>query len=119
MKLNEQCNYTPYVLGRIFSLYEQIQQRANHGINTTIRDRYFNSAAATPGAVFGLLGKLCQSHLKKLLPGSRNFYEKELTTLYNMLDEPIPARLNLQDQATFQIGYYHQAQALDTSRSNN
>lgn len=111
MKLNEQCNYPPYVLGRIFRLYEKIQQSANPGITATIRDRYFNSAAATPGAVFGLLGKLCQNHLKKLQPGLRKFYENKLAELYNLLDEPIPARLNLQDQATFQIGYYHQTQA--------
>ncbi len=109
MKLNEQCNYTPYVLGRIFSVYEWIQKKANPEIKTTIRDRYFNSAAATPAMVFGPLGKLCQNHLKKLKPANRRFFEEELTKLYNMLDEPIPARLNLQDQATFQIGYYHQA----------
>ena len=117
MKLNTQCNYTPYVLGRIFSLYECIQKDANPHINTTIRDRYFNSAAATPGVVFGLLGKLCQNHLKKLQYNSRRTYEDELTALYNMLSEPIPARLSLQDQATFQIGYYHQTQAF--SPKNN
>ena len=117
MKLNTQCNYTPYVLGRIFSLYECIQKDANPHINTTIRDRYFNSAAATPGVVFGLLGKLCQNHLKKLQHNSRHTYEDELTALYNMLSEPIPARLSLQDQATFQIGYYHQTQAF--SPKNN
>lgn len=119
MKLNAQCNYTPYVLGRIFSLYERIQKAANPRINTTIRDRYFNSAAATPAVVFGGLGKLCQNHLKKLPLASRRYFENKLRELYNMLDEPIPARLSLQDQATFQIGYYHQTQALYTPENND
>lgn len=118
VKLNEQCNYTPYVLGRIFSQYECIQQWANPGINATIRDRYFNAAAATPAMVFGILGRLCQSHLKKLETPQRIFCEKELTRLYGMLNDQIPARLNLQDQATFQIGYYHATQARFTPKNN-
>lgn len=108
VKLNEQCSYAPYVLGRIFSLYEYIQTSANPGINATIRDRYFNAAAATPASVFGTLGRLCQSHLKKLPAGQKIYLEKQLSALYNLLEEEIPARMNLQDQATFQIGYYHQ-----------
>ena len=36
------------------------------GINTTIRDRYFNSACATPASVFPVLIKLKNSHIKKL-----------------------------------------------------
>lgn len=119
MELNKNCKYPPYVLGRIFCLYEWIQKRANPDITTTIRDRYFNSAAATPAVVFGLLGKLCQNHLRKLKPDARGFFQKELTERFDLLDEPIPARLSLQDQATFQIGYYHQMQELYTPRKKD
>lgn len=122
VKLNEQCSYAPYVLGRIFSMYEYIQRAANPTVNTTIRDRYFNAAAATPASVFGTLGRLSQSHLKKLsndpkTVGQKNYCEKKLGELYNMLDELIPARLNLQDQAAFQIGYYHQTSANYTKKN--
>lgn len=39
---------------------------ANPGINTTIKDKYFNSAAATPAQIFPLLLNLAQKHLRKL-----------------------------------------------------
>lgn len=48
MELNEQSTYLPYRLGRLFAVLEAVQQRANPNINTTIKDRYFNSACATP-----------------------------------------------------------------------
>ena len=52
MELNEQTNYLPYLLGRLFAVLEGLQQSASPGINTTIKDRYFNSASATPAIVF-------------------------------------------------------------------
>lgn len=48
VKLNEETNYAPYVLGRLFAVLEKIQQSVNPEIKATIRDRYFNSACATP-----------------------------------------------------------------------
>ena len=41
MGLNEGCEESAYVLGRLFAVLETIQKDANSGINTTIRDRYF------------------------------------------------------------------------------
>ena len=64
MSLNESAN-VPYVLGRLFSVLEAVQSAANPGINTTIRDRYFNSACATPALVFPTLIRLAQKHLQK------------------------------------------------------
>lgn len=116
VKLNEESSYVPYVLGRIFCLYEQIQESANPGINTTIRDRYFNSAAATPSVVFATLGRLSQSHLRKLDAGKKIHLERKLTALFAKLDEPIPARLTLQEQAVFQLGYYHETQKRYTKK---
>lgn len=66
VKLNEESAYLPYVLGRMFSVLEAIQQQANPGINTTIKDKYFNSACSMPGSVFPLLVNLAQKHLKKI-----------------------------------------------------
>mgnify|MGYP000181353575 CR=1 FL=1 len=54
MSLNENSKNIPYTLGRLFSVYEEIQKEANlrnpgnPGINTTIKERYFGSAAAMP-----------------------------------------------------------------------
>ena len=49
-----------------FPLLEAIQASANPGINATIKDKYFNSAAATPAVIFPVLINLAQKHLKKL-----------------------------------------------------
>lgn len=116
VKLNEESSYVPYVLGRIFCLYEQIQESANPAINATIRDRYFNSAAATPAVVFGTLGRLSQSHLRKLEAGRKIYLQQKLTALFAKLDAPIPARLTLPEQAAFQLGYYHETQKRYTKK---
>ncbi len=111
MSLNPDSSNVPYNLGRLFSVLEAIQASANPGINTTIKDKYFNSASATPGHVFPVLLNLAQKHLKKLDGGLRTHYDKQLTSLLAKLRETYPARLNLPQQGSFQLGYYHQTQA--------
>ena len=64
--LNEECKKVPYVLGRLFAVLEDLQEKANPGINSTIKDRYFNSACANPSMTFPLLTKLANTHLKKI-----------------------------------------------------
>ncbi len=110
VELNDQCTYLPYLLGRLFSLYEALQQAANPKINATIKDRYFNSASATPATVMPLLTKLAQSHLKKLETQYKIYYEKQIGELTDKIRSDYPARLNLKDQGIFQLGYYHQTQ---------
>lgn len=110
VKLNEETRYAPYVLGRMFAVLEGIQEAANPGINTTIRDRFFNSACCTPAVVFPVLIRLAQAHLKKLDGGLSVHMNRQLQTLMGMLDEAYPDRLSLSDQGIFQLGYYHQRQ---------
>lgn len=112
MGLNEGCEESAYVLGRLFAVLESIQKDANSGINTTIRDRYFNSACATPASVFPTLIKLKNSHIKKLereSGGTKIYYEKMLTELMGKI-EKFPRRLSLEEQGKFMLGYYHQVQ---------
>ena len=112
MAINEGSTDTSYVLGRLFSVLEAIQREANPGINATIRDRYFNSACATPASVFPVLIKLKNSHIKKLereSARSKNYYEMEIMKLLTKLSG-FPKRLNLEDQGKFILGYYHQTQ---------
>lgn len=110
VSLNEESANVPYVLGRLFSVLEDIQQKANPGINSTIKDKYFNSASSTPAVVFPGLVNLAQKHLKKLPTGQRVFYEKQLQSITSKLGEMYPTRLNLPQQGSFQLGYYHQTQ---------
>ena len=110
MALNEASTNPAYTLGRLFSVYEAVQQAANPGINATIRDKYFNAAASTPATIFPLLGSLCMKHLRKLETGSRIWYEKQIVSLNGVLSDRLPSRLTLPEQGAFQLGYYHQTQ---------
>ena len=110
VSLNETTN-VPYLLGRLFSVLEAVQKAANPGINTTIKDRYFNAACATPVMAFPTLLRLSQKHLRKLNDGLATYYDNQITELMAQLPESgFPARLSLPDQGKFAIGYYHQTQ---------
>lgn len=113
--LNEECKKVPYVLGRLFAVLEDLQEKANSGINSTIKDRYFNSACANPSMTFPLLTKLANTHLKKISSqkGTVIYFEKLIGELMNKLevdDNAMPARLSLPEQGEFVLGYYHQVQ---------
>lgn len=116
VELNEQSTYLPYRLGRLFAVLEAVQQKANPNINTTIKDRYFNSGCATPALVFPTLLRLAQSHLSKIGGGAEVYYDKMITELLGDVTQSYPLRLDLQDQGIFQIGYYHQKQKLFTKK---
>ena len=119
VELNEQSTYLPYVLGRLFSVLEAVQQSANPGINTTIKDRYFNSASSTPAAVFPLLINLAQKHLAKLDGGLATYYDKKITELNSRITCTLPARMSLPEQSAFQIGYYHETQKRYAKKEEN
>ena len=112
MGLNKDSTYVPYVLGRLFSVLEKIQKRANPDINTTIKDKYFNSASATPSLVFPILINLAQKHLQKLDIKAQSYFNIQLQEIFDKFDEitEYPKRLTMPEQGSFQIGYYHQTQ---------
>lgn len=117
VQLNEQTNYLPYLLGRLFAVLEGLQQRATPGINTTIKDRYFNSASATPAIVFPQLINLAQKHLNKLDGGLAVYYDKQITELSSRITQTLPTRMSLAEQSAFQLGYYHETQRRYTAKA--
>ena len=117
VELNEQTNYLPYLLGRLFAVLEGLQQSANPGINTTIKDRYFNSASATPAIVFPQLINLAQKHLNKLDGGLAVYYDKQITELSSRITQTLPTRMSLAEQSAFQLGYYHETQRRYTAKA--
>ena len=117
--LNEASTNPAYTLGRLFSVYEAIQEAANPGINATIKDKYYNSAAATPASIFPILSNLCQKHLRKLNTGNKIWYEKQLMKLMNVLGEEYPAHMTLAQQGSFYLGYYHQTQKRYEKKEEN
>ena len=118
MTLNEACNEPAYILGRLFAVLEGVQKDANPDIKATIRDRYFNSACATPATVFPILLKLKNSHIRKLERDNgykKRKHEDAITELIGKLDmtdsgKGMPSRLSLEEQGKFMLGYYHQTQ---------
>lgn len=119
VSLNPESKNPYYTLGRLFSVLEAVQSAANPGLNATIKDRYFNSASATPSIVFPTLLNLSEKHRKKLTVGQRIYYEKQIMELLAVLGESFPARLSLPQQGTFQLGYYHQTQERYQKKEEN
>lgn len=123
MNVNENCKAVPYVLGRMFAVLEGLQQDSSE-VSATIKDRYFNAACATPGAVFPVLLKLANAHLNKLGRTNKGLAvntQKKLGSLMEkitMPDEgnPIPGRLTLDEQGMFILGYYQETQARYTKK---
>ena len=119
VSLDEQSTNVPYRLGRLFAVLEKLQQEAIPGANTTIKDRYFGSASATPRAVFPVLLRLSQHHISKIEYGRT--YDKHIQDILNGVDIAtggFPAHLSLEDQGLFALGYYHQRKDLWTSKKN-
>ena len=119
VSLNRETACPPYCLGRLFAVLEKIQSDANPGLNSTIKDKYFNSASATPAVVFPILINLSENHLKKLRrdkPGYAITLERERNEIMNLLPISYPARMTLPEQGAFQLGYYHQHTALYTKK---
>lgn len=109
VSLNKESTNIPYQLGRLFATLEAIQAIANPGISTTIKDKYFNSASSTPAVVFPGLINLAQKHLKKI--NNSKTLNRQLGEILDKIGEEFPARLNLPQQGSFQLGYYHQTTA--------
>ncbi len=106
-----------YLCGRLFAVIDKIQEDAN-SIHS-IRERYMNSASATPSTVFATILNLSTHHIEKLNVSGQVFYEKLKQEIISKLDScGFPTHLDLQDQGRFFVGYYHQRQDLFTSKEN-
>lgn len=115
MSLDTTRTEPAYLLGRLFAALEKTQEDALPGINATIRDRFYGSASATPGAVFPRLLRTCQHHLSKLEGGQKVNRDRLLQSIHGELTV-YPTHLGLEDQGLFAIGYYHQRQDFFTKK---
>lgn len=106
-----------YRLGRLFAALEKIQNKANPGINATIRDRYYGAASGTPVTVFPILMRLKNHHLSKLDAKGRIYFERLLAEILSEIDD-FPKNLSLEEQGRFAIGYYHQRQDFFEKKSD-
>jgi CRISPR-associated protein Csd1 len=116
-----------YQCGRLLAQLDSLQKAALEGVNTTLIDRYYGAAAATPGKVFGGLLKDAQAHLRKLRvtkPGTYEALQQKLEeVLCKLPANEWPNTLTMQQQSLFSLGYYHQRahnrkQAIDRKAEN-
>ena len=106
-----------YLCGRLFAVLDKIQEDANN--IHSIRERYMNSASATPAMIFATILNLSTHHQEKLNEGKQVFYEKLKQEIISKLDaNGFPAHLDLQDQGRFFVGYYHQRQTFFMGKEN-
>ena len=107
MALDREEKNIGYRLGRLFAILEKAQKDAIPGANTTIKDRFYSSASATPSVVFPQLLRLAQHHIQK------SDYSVSIDKQIEEVIEDIqkfPSHLSLEEQGMFAIGYYHQKQ---------
>ena len=117
MALDKENTDPAYRLGRLFATLEKIQEEANPGINSTIKDRYYGAASSNPVSVFSTLLKLSNHHLAKLENrGRKTNFEKLLNEIMTDIPPDLPTSLSLQAQGKFAVGYYHQRQDFFTKR---
>ncbi len=117
VSLNPESTNVAYCLGRLFAVFEKVQRDALPGINTTIRKRYYGAASATPHAVFPQLIKLAQHHIAKSEYGHSS--DRLIADIMDKLDDKaLPAHLDLDGQAMFALGYYHQRNARYLKKDN-
>lgn len=123
VNLNEDCDYLPYNLGRLFYHLEYTQlAAADWTINRSIKDRSFNEASHTPRSAFRSLLPLNEKHMNKL------FHNRKKTALAKKLAgeradilckidlSQIPVRFGQRDTMAFYMGYYHQQEKTKTDR---
>lgn len=111
MSLNKESKNQAYLLGRLFAVLEKTQEdaAAPAKLNSTIKDRYFTSACASPATTFPVLLRLSQHHISKSKYGQNS--ETRIREIMDSLDvdeNPFPRRLSLDEQGIFILGYYHQ-----------
>ena len=117
MSLDPAAADPAYRWGRLFAVYEKAQEDAQPGIDATVRDRFWSSAAATPALVVGVLSRLNGHHLRKLEPRQRIPHERLIGEIMSGLRD-FPVRLTLPEQGRFALGYWHQRTALFTRRAD-
>ena len=109
MALDTERREVSYLLGRLFAVLEKAQLDALGKVNSTIKDRFFSAASATPASVFPQLIRLSQRHIEKAEYG--DISDGRIAGIMENI-ESFPAHMNLQDQGMFTIAYYHQKNAI-------
>lgn len=110
IQLNQDHPSAAYQCGRLLAVLESTQRAAIPGINATIVDRFFGSAASSPRTVMSRLVLGSRPHLAKLRRDRPPAYIALETRIEEILGHlgAFPSVLDLEGQGLFALGFYHQ-----------
>jgi CRISPR-associated protein Csd1 len=107
--LDKTSSNTAYQLGRLFAVLEAAQYAALGKVNSSIADRYYASASATPARVFGPLLRGLRVHVSDAQKrGLGRWINPKVEEIFSHLPAELPRTLRLEDQGRFAVGYYHE-----------
>ncbi|MCK6513213.1 type I-C CRISPR-associated protein Cas8c/Csd1 [Myxococcota bacterium] len=108
--LDPQQHQPAYLCGRLFAVLEDLQRAALGKTNSTIADRFMGTASSAPASVFGRLLRGAQPHLQSLRKTNEPAYFALQDRIADILQHlpSFPMLLDLKEQGTFSLGYYHQ-----------
>jgi len=115
-RLDETCKSPGYLCGRLLAELEAAQYQAVRPSSTLV-DRFYGAASASPAIVFGSLLRNLQAHMAKLRrdrPAVYRAIDNRIQDITSELGE-FPKTLNLKEQALFALGYYHEKAANRTA----
>ena len=121
MSLDTENRQVPYLLGRLFALFERVQQKAINP-KAGIRERFYSAASSTPAMVFPILMRNYQHHLTKLKSEGDQYWSREFVLLEvtsKLKSEVYPKYFSLEEQGLFSLGYYHQKQDFFKKKSED
>lgn len=99
-----------YQLGRLMAALESLQYAALGKLNSTVVDRFYGALSSTPIVAYSRLMAGARNHVSKLGKengGAAVREEQRLQQIHSRITQ-IPARLDLEEQALFSLGYYHE-----------
>ncbi len=99
-----------YQLGRLMAALESLQYAALGKLNSTVVDRFYGALSSTPIVAYSRLMAGARNHISKLgkeSTGAAVREEQRLQQIHSRISS-IPTRLDLEEQAMFSLGYYHE-----------
>ena len=110
--LNPESRDPAYLCGRLFAVFDRLQELGLPGVNAGVVQRYYASASTTPALVMGRLFRNAQFHLDKTEArwggGAAENVRKDFEEITCALGDHFKPTLTLEEQGRFALGYYHQ-----------
>lgn len=98
-----------YHCGRLLAAYDAIQKFKNPDVGSGVLTTYFSACIQSPAFVLGQMQSMSVYHMAKIdYPNYKAMFEDVLSGIWADIRSGIPTAMNLEDQAYFTAGYWHQ-----------